>query len=405
MRILFLSRWYPFPADNGSKLRIAGLLRALCAEHEVTLISFVDPEEAREPEPPSPPGPVAIQVCPFREFRAGSARALAGFLSPTPRFLIDTFSPSMDAAIRRAVANHRFDLVIASQVSMAAYHRSFCSIPAMFEEVELGIYHGSTGGQTALGGMRRAVTWQKHRRFIARLLRHFAACTVVSEVEHHLVAHTAPDYDRLHVIPNFVESDPPDVFDAGRKRSGLIFTGSLRYGPNRDAMEWFVRQVWPHVRAKVPSAEIAITGDPGSNAPVTADGVTVAGRVPDVRAALRRSAAAVAPIRSGGGTRLKVLEAMATRTPLVVTPKAVEGLAVRNGEHVLIAENASDFARAVSRVLCQPMMAREMADRACRLFNRTYASDAVLPRFARLVEGIAGSSLAGSALTRRGSAA
>lgn len=405
MRILFLSRWYPFPADNGSKLRVAGLLRALCAEHDVTLQSFVDPAEPRDAEPPSSCGPAAIQVCPFREFQPGSTRALAGFLSPMPRFLVDTFSPSMDTAIRRAVANQRFDLVIASQVSMAAYHRSFCGVPAIFEEVELGSHRSSTpGDESALGGLRRALTWHKHRRFVARVLREFAACTVVSEAEYRLVAEAAPGYDRVHVIPNCVDSDPPDILEAGRSRSSLIFTGSLRYGPNRDAMEWFVREVLPYVRAKVASAEIEITGDPGSSAPITAEGVMLTGRVPDVRAALRRSAAAVAPIRSGGGTRLKILEAMATRTPMVVTSKAVEGLAVRNGEHALIADSARDFADAVVRVLSQPMMAREMAERANRLFGRSYTSAVVLPRFLQLAEEIGAASLR-PGLARRGSAA
>jgi glycosyltransferase involved in cell wall biosynthesis len=387
MRILFLSRWYPYPPDNGSKIRVSGLLRALCARHNVTLISFCP--RAEEAADPSPSGavPSEIHVCPYREFEPATLRARLGYLSSRPRFLVDTHSPEMERLIRQVVDRGRFDLVIASQLSMAAYYQSFQGIPAIFEEAELGIYwpEGSQPG-SSWSRTRRALTLAKHRRFIARLLEHFVCCTVVSDVERQLLAAAAPRYQSVHVVPNSVDAQPLGHGGLGRVPDSLIFTGSLRYAPNRDAMTWFVNEVFPAVRAGIPGACLTITGETGPDPPAPVPNVVLAGRVPEVRSLLASAAVSLAPIRLGGGTRLKILEAMAVRTPVVATTKAVEGLDVRHGEHVMIADTPRAFANAVLDLLRDSTLAREMADRAWHLWHARYDSQVVIPQFLSLVE-------------------
>lgn len=387
MRILFLSRWYPYPPDNGSKIRVFGLLRGLCARHDVTLISFRNPaEEVADPKG-SGPTPVEIHVCPYREFEPTSFRARLGYLSSTPRFLVDTHSPEMEQLIRRTVSTVRYDLVIASQLSMAAYHPAFRGVPAIFEEAELGIYWpDGRGSNSSWSRVRGTLTRVKHRHFMARLLEHFVLCTVASDVERQLLAVAAPRYGSVHVVPNSVDAEFSVHDTPGRVPDSLIFTGSLRYAPNRDAMTWFVNDVFPSVLASAPGARLTITGDAGAEAPPVAPNVVLAGRVPDVRPVLASSAVSLAPIRLGGGTRLKILEAMAVRTPVVATTKAVEGLDVRHGEHVLMADTPRGFAGAVLQILGDPARAREMADRAWRFCCERYDSKIVIPRFLRLVE-------------------
>ena len=141
MKILFLSRWYPDPPDNGSKIRILNLLRTLCEQHSVTLISFINPGESVCHQSFANPSPVEIRVCPYFEFNPHSRRALLGYFSHKPRWIMDTYSREMEMLIRETVENTRFDLVIASQTSMAAYHECFEGIPAIFEELELGCFH------------------------------------------------------------------------------------------------------------------------------------------------------------------------------------------------------------------------------------------------------------------------
>lgn len=386
MRILFLSRWYPYPPDNGSKIRVFGLLRSLCERHEVTLISFRGADQP--PSAPAAPGPVEIHTCVFREFQPSSARARMAFASPTPRFLVDTFDPDLDALIRRTIAQMRYDVVIASQLSMAAYHEAFRSVPAIFEEAELGVYkpHVARGG---LGtGVRRGLTWAKHRRYISKLVPRFVCCTVASEVERRLLAAAVPGYGAIHVVPNAIETEPfprPTV----RVPGSLIFTGSLRYAPNAEGMAWFVEHVLPSLRPRVPGIRLTITGEHAPAPFGPAPDIVLTGRIPDVRALLAASAISVAPLLSGGGTRLKILEAMATRTPVVATAKAAEGLDAVHGEHLLIADTPQAFAGAVLRLLENGDAARQMAERAWTLCRAKYDIRAVGAAFEQILDGAA----------------
>jgi glycosyltransferase involved in cell wall biosynthesis len=383
VRILFLSRWYPYPPDNGSKIRVFGLLRALCEQHEVTLISFRDPSETAVP--PAPGGPRDIRVCDYREFRAGSGRALAGVVSATPRFLVDTHSAEMERLIADAVRGTRYDVVIASQLSMAAYHRGFAGVPAIFEEVELGAFWPGNAPHTGLASrLRRQITWAKHRRYIARLVEHFACCTVASEHERQLLSIAASSYSPVHVVPNSVDTSAG--IGVAREANTLIFAGSMRFTPNRDAMTWFVEAILPQVRARIPGARLTITGEPGSVSFGRMAGVTLAGHVPDVRSLVAASAVSLAPIRTGGGTRLKILEAMAARTPIVATSKAAEGIDAQPGEHLLVADTPRDFAAAVCRLLDDPVAAAQMAERAWRLCLERYDARLVAATLVRLAE-------------------
>jgi glycosyltransferase involved in cell wall biosynthesis len=223
---------------------------------------------------------------------------------------------------------------------------------------------------------------------MARLLRHFALCTVASEVERRLLARAVPGYTAVHVVPNTVTAEPIGHDVGVRIPDSLIFTGSLRYAPNRDAVCWFLDEIFPSVRASIPGARLTVTGDAGSEPPQVGPEVVLTGRVADVRPLLAASAVSLAPIRVGGGTRLKILEAMAVGTPVVATTKAVEGLDVQDGEHLLIADTPRRFADAVRRLLQDPAGARAMAERAGRLFRARYDANVVVPEFLRLVEDV-----------------
>jgi glycosyltransferase involved in cell wall biosynthesis len=291
----------------------------------------------------------------------------------------------MEARIRQAVCAVQFDLVIASQLSMAAYHPAFRGIPAIFEEAELGIYSPDRSGSLWTRARRR-MTWFKHARFMANLLQNFVLCTVASAVERQLLADAVPGYRSVRVVPNSVSEAANDATAADRVPGSLIFTGSLQYGPNQDAMNWFLHEIFPTLRAQIPGVHLTITGDVGSEPPAVGPDVVLTGRVPDVRALVAKSAVSLAPLRVGGGTRLKILEAMAVGTPVVATSKAAEGLDARDGEHLMIADTPRRFAEAVHHLLSDPAGAHAMADRARTLFQARYASRVVVPEFVRLVE-------------------
>ena len=384
MRILFLSRWYPYPSDNGSKIRIRNLLEGLATRHKVTLISFFSERDTIDD--PGGNGPDEIHTCCYRSFNPVSVRSILGFLRAEPRSVVDTYSPDMASLIGHVVRRQKPDLVVASQLEMASYYWCYSGSPAIFEEAELGMYcPQSSAPEERWLQFRKQLTWQKHKRFVARLLAQHNACTVASNRERVLLSKAAPQFRDCHVIPNAINLKEYQPVSA-KSSNDLIFTGSLRFEPNFQAMEWFVREILPRIVEQVPDVRLRITGDVPSRALTSTRHVIQTGRLHDIRPALAASAVSIAPIRTGGGTRLKILESLALRTPVVATSKAMEGLEAKNDEHLLVANEPTDFAYAVVRLLCDRRRARRLAENGYRLVLKHYDWAGVLPRFLELVD-------------------
>jgi glycosyltransferase involved in cell wall biosynthesis len=390
MRILFLSGWYPYPPNNGSKLRILNLLRGLAQHHEVTLLSFADQPDV-DPEAQQVRSLCSeVQVLPKKPFNPRSLRARLGFLSPTPRSVIDTFSEEMAQRIGQTASCRDFDLVIASELGMAGYARNFRGLPALFEDVEIGLlFQQFAQAASAWRRVRYGLTWAKHRAYLARLLGFFRACTVVSEQERALLSAAVPGYKDIEVIPNCIDlAEYRDVHDSPQTNT-LIFTGSFRYFANHDAMTWFLGEVYPRIQARVPGVRLIITGDHADLPLPPADNVTLTGFVDDVRSLIAAASVSLVPVRVGAGTRLKILEAMALHTPVVATAKGAEGLDVEDGDHLLIADAPEALAEAVLRLLGDPPLRQRLADNAYQLVRERYDWAAVMPYFLGLVERVA----------------
>jgi glycosyltransferase involved in cell wall biosynthesis len=293
----------------------------------------------------------------------------------------------MAQRIEQVVASQRPEVIIASQLGTAIYHRHFRGVPAVFEEVEVGLqYQRYAGVASALAKFRHGLTWWKHRRFVVNLLRHFRVCTAVSEPEKTLLLKLGPRNVRFETIPNCIELAEYEQTSPSPQPDTLIFTGSFTYAPNHEAAVWLVERVWPLVKADIPGAKLMITGNPANRRLSPAEDVVLTGYVKDVRSVVAGASASVAPMLSGGGTRLKILEAMALRTPVVATRKGAEGLDVEHDTHLLLADDPAAFAGHVIRLLREHGTRQRLADSAFRLVQDKYDWSVVMPRFAALVE-------------------
>jgi glycosyltransferase involved in cell wall biosynthesis len=390
MKILFLSRWFPYPTNNGSKLRIYNLLRGLGQFHNVTLLSFVDQLEVGSDAPEHHLLCSDIHIVPWREYDPHSLRACLGLLSLKPRSIIDTFSPEMASKITQLVRSYDYDLIIASQLPMATYHPYFNGIPALFEEIELGLSHeDSRRASDWMKKFRHAFTWFKLRAYLFRLLKFFRAVTVVSEQEMELVLQYFPSVENIMVVPNCVNlADYRDI-QAEPKPNSLVFTGSFRYHTNYEAMLWFIGEVFPLVLEQIPDAELIITGDHASLPLPSYKNVILAGYVDDITSLIASSTVAIAPLWSGGGTRLKILEAMAIGTPVVATSKGAEGLDAQSSEHLFVEDDPIEFSNCVIKLLSDKDLRQNMAKRANLLVQEKYDWGKTLPDFLRLAESIA----------------
>lgn len=411
-QILFLSRWFPYPPSNGSKLRIFNLLRGLAeAGHNVRLLSFVEPDFDPKGIPARPGedawrsgdnlaglGPYcqSVRATPWRQFAPESNRARLGFFSATPRSVRDTWSTEMAQMIGDELATHRPDLIIASQIDTAAYVPANSGVPALFEEVELGLMveqyaAAATPGQR----LRYGLTWAKYRSYLNSLLGRFAACTVVSQREQLLLAAAAPGFPPAEIIPNCIHlpdyqsTNLPTDQSANSQSHHLIFTGAFTYHVNYEGALWFVEHVLPLVQAQVGDVGLTITGNHANLPFPQAEAVTLTGFVDDVRALIAGAGVCVVPIWQGGGTRLKILEAMALGTPVVATSKGAEGLDAQDGVHLLIADEPAAFADAVVRLLRDPQLRQRLVEQALALVGQHYNWQVVMPRFVQIVDRLA----------------
>lgn len=383
MRILFLSSWFPYPPDNGARIRVWNLLKQLSRRHEITLLAFAQ-EEAQPRLEPLKPYCREVQTVLQRPFRPHRLRALMGFFLFHPRALTDTYSLPMQNLVQQTLAQNQFDIVVASEIGIGLgtvpYVWKVDSIPRVLEDLELSMIRGQIAAERGWRRLRHSLTWWKLRRFSAQLLRDLDGCTVASEQERDLVLGIVPGYHSLAVVPNGIDLD----FYAGNfgmpEPRSLIFPGALTYQANFDAMDFFLRQVFPVVKAKCPEVTLRITGHTDgvsvARLPLR-EGVTFTGYLDDIRPCIARSWACVVPLRQGGGTRLKVLEAMALGTPVISTSKGAEGLAATPGEDILIADEPTEFADAVLCLLSNPALRAKLAANGRRLVYERYGWDRI----------------------------
>jgi glycosyltransferase involved in cell wall biosynthesis len=375
MQIVFISWWWPYPQNNGSKIRIYHLLRQLSAAHEVTLLSFAEADEAT-------PEQIAhlrtfcqrVEAVPKPQYQPGSLRATLGYLSRWPRSLIDVYSETMARQVQ--VASVGADVLIASQLQTLRYLEAAPHLPGILEEIEVtGFYNAVEQAERNRQRLRAQMTLSKLENALRHLMQRGVALTVVSEAERDYIRRFAPPGARIEVIPNGVDTQANQPDATLPQPDTLIYPGAVTYSANYDAVAFFIREVLPLVRQRIPGAQFTVTGGTGQvdvSDLAAQPGVRFTGYLPEVAPAVRASWATVVPLRQGGGTRLKILESMALGTPVIATRKGAEGLNARHGEHLLLADEPQALAEAVCTLLNDTALRARLARAARALVEQQY---------------------------------
>jgi glycosyltransferase involved in cell wall biosynthesis len=394
VRILYLSGWFPYPPDNGARMRSYNLLRQLARWHEITLLSFVREEQVRKSDASLVDSFCRVlRIVPYRKLPPSRPRTLLSLFSTWPRSLPENHNPQMEAQIQAALRQHTFDLIIASEIGpgmcTAPYVLGLDDVPRVVEDLELLMMWDQIHVQhTWMGRARLRVTLWKQQQYAAYLLRQVEGCTVASDQERALVQSIAPDFEPLAVIPNGLDLELYGADWGPSAVDTLIFPGALTFGCNFAAMAFFLRDVFPLIQSQRPGVTLRITGRtdgvPLHRLPLN-DGVILTGYLEDVRPAVARSQVCVVPLLTGGGTRLKILEAMALSTPVVSTSKGAEGLEAKPGEDILIADEPGDFADAVLRLLGDPALRAKLAANGRRLVYEKCGWERIAKKLDRLL--------------------
>lgn len=370
------------------------LIQQLSRHHEITLLSFARGPVSKERLVEMESYCRSVHVVPYNEFNPSRLKALLAFLSTRPRSVVDTYSREMQALVEQVGSDGSYDIVVASQTGSAPYALLLSQMPRVFEEVELAVIRERFVRQRSLvTRARNGLTWRKLSRFMARLLPEFDGCTVVSEQERDLVTRSLPEYDPWTVVvPNGVDLGANTGDFGVPKPDTLIYPGALTYSANFDAIQYFLCDIFPRVKARHPNASLRITGRsdgvPIEQLPL-GNGAELTGYLNDIRPAVAQSWMCVVPLRVGGGTRLKILEAMALGTPVVSTSKGAEGLEVTPGADILIADEPAAFAHAVLRLLDDPALRAKLSANGRRLVEERYSWETSARQLEQLLHQVA----------------
>lgn len=388
MKLLVLSPVFPDSPADGDRLRLFHWLQELARRHEIHLACFTDPSRSAD----GIPGGLAdsLQSVHKVPWPGWKRRLAAGFrlLGPLPLSVASSQSADMRALVDTLLAQDNagarpFDAVLAYRLKMAPYALKFKGPRFLDYTDSMTRYNERRVLAQALEGRRLRAAFA---RFQARKLAAYEAwcagqfdggffnsrqdCEAVRSMDSGAakalqVAANGVDARHFKAPRAHPDRDPHEI----------LFIGHLAYPPNADAVDWFARQVLPLVRQRVPQAHLCVVGSdaPASLTELAAmPGLRFTGFAADTREHLWRAALSVCPVRSGAGRQNKLLEAFAAGLPAVATSMAAEGAEARAGLHLLVADNASDFADAVVRLLRDPGLGKGLAQRALGLLHGLY---------------------------------
>ena len=395
--LLYLAHRIPYPPNKGDKIRSWNILRDLAAHYRVHLGCFVDDPMDRVHQP------MLEKICASCHFASlnpsfARLRGLVGLLSGAPITLGYYRDAGLARWIARVLQSREIRRVFVFSSSMAQYVLGGAATRTRrivdFVDVDSDKWRQYAHAQSWPGSW---IYGRESRTLLAFERRAAAvadASLFVSEAEADLFRRLAPESaDRIAALNNGVDLDffdpkatYPNPFADGSET--LVFTGAMDYWANVDAVAWFARDVLPQIRARRPSAEFCIVGArPAAQvrALATQPGITVTGRVDDVRPYIAHAALIVAPLRLARGVQNKVLEAMAMSRPVLATPEALEGIEATPGEEVLCASGEAAFAEAALDALADPALA-EIGGRARRRAEAAYGWSANLAGLKTILE-------------------
>jgi len=402
VKVLFLTPRVPYPLDAGTSLRNFRLLQSAAREHEVHLLSFMD-------RPLRPEHLEVLQgVCARVELRPAPPhprlqRLTRTLTAPLPDMAYRRWSPGFAQALAELLAAEQYDVVQVEGIEMARY-LPLCRTPdrpvqRVFSEHNVEYLLQRRAYLTDRTVPRR---WPKalYSLMQARKLVRFeaAACgladaTLTVSDQDAAALRALQPRGRYHVVPNAIDPAVYPQRTGWPTRPAVLFTGTLDYRPNADAVRWLLDAIMPVVWETVPEARVFVVGR-GPAADLVRRGqsdprIAVTGAVESIDPYWSRASAYVLPVRGGGGTRFKALEAMAAGLPIASTPMGMEGIAATDGTHFLAGATARDLGAAIVRLLEDAPLRNRLSMAAGQLVRERYDWQAVAPSLLAVYRGLA----------------
>jgi glycosyltransferase involved in cell wall biosynthesis len=410
MRVFWLSHVVPFPPKSGALLRAYNLLKCIAQHDEVDLVAFIQRplletfyanvetglEECRLELSRHCQSvtflPIEKALRPLGKIRT----ALEGFFRPDGYVATWLDSASAREHIARHVSGRHYDIAHFDSVSLANYRPLLKDTPST-----LGHHNAESQMLIRRAEQEKSILKKLYfrqeavrlGRFESRIAGWFRLHITCSELDSERLRVTMPGAHMISV-PNGVDVNYFASGGLAETPNSLIFVGTMSWYPNIDAMSYLLREVWPMLRAKIPDVTLDIVGAGAPSAlkelAARSAGVTLHGFIPEVRPLIERAALYVCPIRDGGGTKLKILDALAMEKCIVTHAVACEGIAVTPGKDVIFAETPADFVMQSEILLADPERRRQVGAAARRLAMDKYSFSAIGAAFSAALRSVAG---------------
>lgn len=382
MRVLWVKAGKLLPVDTGGKIRSYNILRRLAQnkdtdkDRQLTLLSYYGGRRDLEYETALPRHFSHAQVVHTAAADSDGLRGVLDYLSKLPRLAPYSVSKFTHAAVRKLIAHQltsgQFDVAVCDFLAPSLNFPEELPIPCLLfqHNVESTLWRRmATTESHPLRKLAYTLEAARMSHYERRTLARFHHIVAVSENDRQQMLEMDPSCD-ITVNPTGVDTQqfqiaPPSSASPPR----IVFTGSMDWEPNIDAMEYFCEQIWPRILAEFPDAIFQIVGrTPFARVQRLASrSVVVTGTVPSVQDYLRDATVVVVPLRIGGGTRLKIYEAMAMGKALVSTSIGAEGLSFEKGRDLLLADDANSFADAILLLLRDDQARRRFEQAAVKL--------------------------------------
>lgn len=380
MKILYLIPYSPANPVFGGALRIYHLLTHLYKYHDVTVAGFSTPEEEKQllTQFPLLAGKTHFVDYPYsdKSIRWSLIKSLFTFHSNWHQL---TRSKELQHKLDELLKTEPFDVIQSEFPVMAMFKYNSPALKFIdAHNVEYDNFKRMAKVKNPFKKLFYHLESYKFYREETAVCREQDALLVTSERDISIFNETVPQVPK-YLIPNGVDTNYFQPFKSKPIPHSLIFVGMMKYVPNYDGITWFLDEIFPKIQVKVPDATITIVGKnpPNSILSRASENIIFTGFVEDTRPYIEKSSVYVVPLRMGGGTRLKIMEALAVKKPIVTTSIGCEGIDVIDEESILIADNTNDFADRVVELFSNPWRVDAITEKGFELVNKYYRWESI----------------------------
>lgn len=386
-RLLFLAHLLPYPLDGGAKIKSYHTLRALASAYDITLVAFIrTSDENQYLKDLKPYCTGGIQTVPIARSGVRNIADAAASLLLLRSFIVSRdHVPAMQKVVRERLDGQRFAAVHIDHLQMAQYvlpRRTGARLILDHHNIESMIIK-RLAETTPSRAMRlyAAQEWPKLERYEAKVCKQCDAVLTVTEEDAIAVRLLAPETKSVTAVPIGVDGEYFCPLPRLRDSKTLLSIGTMSWQPNIDAIFWFTEAIYPLIKAQEPGVKLNVVGATPTakvrSLALADPSISVPGYVDDVRETAEDCAAFIVPLLSGGGMRVKIVNALSMALPVVSTHIGAEGIAATHDKDILIANNPENFARACVRLIRDPALRDRLGNAGRELVETRYAWSAI----------------------------